>query len=502
MMDLPTAFGLINALFCCYITSASSIEYGKFKPAQNQAVEDIKYDFVIKKFRVPLDHFSFSMNATFEMRYLVNDTWQRGNDPPIFFYTGNEGDIELFAQNTGFMWEIAPTFGACLIFAEHRYYGKSMPFGNESYSDSSHLGYLTSQQALADYADLISFLKSASNMRHSSVIVFGGSYGGMLSAWMRMKYPHLVKGAIAASAPILQFTGITECGAFARVVTSDFRIAHPECPQTILKSWTAIANVTSTENGRKWFSENWKLCQPLKNSSDIKVLKDFLTDIYGNLAMVNYPYASNFLAPLPAYPISKVCSYLTNSNQNDMALLLDLNKAISVFTNGTGNSKCLSVSENSSPNLDSKGWSYQSCTEMVMPMCTNGVDDMFEKIPWDFKKFSDDCYQNFKSRPQPYLACEEYGCQDLSAASNIVFSNGLLDPWSTGGVLSNVSSSTVAILIPEGAHHLDLRASNPHDPSSVIQTRQIHCNFIKKWIHEHWVPVDDKNTVQYEIISV
>lgn len=53
------------------------------------------------------------MNFILLFRYLINDTFFKDDrDSPIFFYTGNEGDIEVFAQNTGFMWEIAAEFHA------------------------------------------------------------------------------------------------------------------------------------------------------------------------------------------------------------------------------------------------------------------------------------------------------------------------------------------------------------------------------------------------------
>ena len=66
-------------------------------------------------------------------------------------------------------------------------------------------------------------------------------------------------------------------------------------------------------------------------------------------------------------------------------------------------------------------------------------------------------------KPRPNWIHEEF--QDGAGVSNIVFSNGLLDPWSSGGVTTDLSESVIAVVIPEGAHHLDLMFSQgPLDP--------------------------------------
>lgn len=88
-----------------------------------------------------------------------------------------------------------------VVFAEHRYYGNSLPFGNDSYKDAAHLTYLTSEQALADFAVLATALRVSITLRgvvtytslspqesifktpSSPLIAFGGSYGGELCSW-------------------------------------------------------------------------------------------------------------------------------------------------------------------------------------------------------------------------------------------------------------------------------------------------------------------------------
>ena len=85
------------------------------------------------------------------------------------------------------------------VFAEHRYYGQSIPFGNDSLKPGNPelSGYLSSEQALADYAELLTHIKATvKGASTSPVIAFGGSYGGMLAAWFRVKYPHICDGYV------------------------------------------------------------------------------------------------------------------------------------------------------------------------------------------------------------------------------------------------------------------------------------------------------------------
>jgi len=156
-------------------------------------------------------------NATFQQRVCVVDKFWQAAPPellpegaadaaggaagkgPILFYTGNESPVEVYINNTGLMWDLAPKLNALLVFAEHRYEGESFP---ELQGMPDCMSHCTSAEALADFASLITTMKQELGATSSPVVAFGGSYGGMLSSWFRIKYPNIIDGAIAASAPI------------------------------------------------------------------------------------------------------------------------------------------------------------------------------------------------------------------------------------------------------------------------------------------------------------
>lgn len=68
---------------------------------------------------------------------------------------------------------------------------------------TASLQYLSADQALADLAYFIEYLKQKGDIEEGQAIaVFGGSYPGNLAAWARYKYPHLIKAAVSSSAPV------------------------------------------------------------------------------------------------------------------------------------------------------------------------------------------------------------------------------------------------------------------------------------------------------------
>ncbi|WCJ41659.1 Serine carboxypeptidase S28 family protein [Euphorbia peplus] len=363
----------------------------KHAPTSEFSYED-KPNYQTHDYKQTLDHFNYKPEsyAKIKQRYILNSKYWGGANmsSPIFVYLGEEGDITDDLK--GFIVDLADHFKGLMLFIEHRYYGESMPFGSEdeAFQNSSTLGYLSSEQALADYAEVIVHVKRKLSAEKCPTIALGGSYGGELAAWFRLKYPHIVIGALASSAPILYYDDIIPQNGYHSIVTKDFKETSESCYNTIKKSWSEIDKVAAQPNG-----------------------------------------------------------------------LLTLGKGcVKIVSYGLSNTSA---------------WDWQACTEHVSKIGYDYNETMFQSSPFDMKSYTNDCFEVFGINPRPHWITTEFGGHDIKTvlgnfASNIIFSNGLRDPYSIGGILEDISDSVVAIYTKQGAHCLDIVFPTPHDPDWLV----------------------------------
>ncbi|KNC51652.1 peptidase S28 family protein [Thecamonas trahens ATCC 50062] len=446
-----------------------------------------------------LDHFDFTTRGadgatTFKQRMIFTDKYyDERTGGPIFLYTGNEGDIVSFYNNTGLIFEFAERLGAFVLFIEHRYYGETLPFGADSFTPEN-IRLCSSEQALADYAHLLvqiqqgKLLGEYKGLDKSEVIAFGGSYGGMLAAWIRVKYPALVKGSLAASAPILEFEGLVDPTAYNAVITRDFADAAPGCADNIRQVYNnVLPEMRTTASGRRAIGDALRTCKPVESQADVDQVFEWSNSAFAYMSMLDYPAPSDFLRPMPGNPVNVSCKYATAlpTQPTDAERIAAFGLAAGVYWNGTGDAECFDIYAQLSPNLGNMTpWDFQACTEMVFPITQTGTTDMFWPAPFNLTAYEEACMQQFGVMPRPYWAQTYYGSNNLEAASNIILSNGVLDPWISGGVTKTVSDSVVAIVIEHGAHHLDLRWSDPADPQSVIDARKQEFELISSWLQD------------------
>lgn len=462
-----------------------------------------------------IDHFGPAApggRGQFQQRYFVCGLeYRTAAEDPVFFYCGNEADVTLYVNATGLMWESAPGFKAVMVFAEHRYFGESLPFGKKA---REHMEYLSTEQALADYATLIFALRGripgAAGLPHgpptdSAFIGFGGSYGGMLGTWLRMKYPSAIDGVIAGSAPVLSFLGESpayDTGSYAATVTYDASAkggAVAGCTDLVRASWQAILDAGASEAGRASLDSAFRLCPKsrIKSEDDARSLAYWAQSAMDYLSMGSYPYPSSYIlngdGVLPAYPMRELCRRVVATaaaadrrEDPSRGLLEALREGVGVFYNYSNTAECFDTagSANNATAQDALFWDYLFCSEMVQPMSRDGVHDMFFSQPFSLNGTAEQCRSQWGVEPKPLWATINYGGRRLRAASNIVWSNGFLDPWKGGGVLENVSKSLAAVVIPDVGHHIDLMFSNPLDPPAVTAARDFERRHMRRWVEE------------------
>ena len=113
-----------------------------------------------------------------------------------------------------------------MVFCEHRYYGKIFETVNETFS-RKNIGYLSIEQALADYAVLLPQPQKY-NANDKTMVSFGGRRRHAVGS---IKYPDVVDGAWQSAPQRLQL-GLK--------ATSIFRCCYRRCRQCCQRCLTLI----------------------------------------------------------------------------------------------------------------------------------------------------------------------------------------------------------------------------------------------------------------------
>lgn len=137
-------------------------------------------------------------------------------------------------------------------------------------------------------------------------------------------------------------------------------------------------------------------------------------------------------------------------------------------------------------------WSVQSCTETLHQFSSSTAGHGFRDFAFNLTAANEQCQASFDCQPDPWWAEVHWGGYAIgdgkAGVTNLIWSNGGLDPWHGGGFLTphagGADDGIHWFFMPEGAHHLDLRGPHPSDPANVTATREAEEAIIKGWIED------------------
>ncbi|KAK5784647.1 hypothetical protein PVK06_039173 [Gossypium arboreum] len=366
-----------------------------------------------------------------------------------FFYRENEFDFGRKCLNNYCI------FGAAVVTLEHRYYGKSSPFKSHT---TENLKYLSSKQALFDLAVFRQWYQESLNLKRNRTgaenawFVFGVSYSGALSAWFRLKFPHLTCGSLASSAVVLAVYNYTD---YDKQVGES---AGPEC-KAVLQEITELVD-RSLETNKKELKKQF-------GAAELDIDGDFFYFL-ADAAVVAFQYG---------HP-DALCTPLVDAKKAGMDLVAAYAKyvkeyfvgtfGVSVETYNQKHLKNTAVNEGSSDRL----WWFQVCTEVAYFQVAPS-NDTVRSSKIDTKYHLDLCKNVFGEGIYPEVDVTNiyYGGTNI-AGSKIIFTNGSQDPWRHASKqTSSPGMPSYIITCHNCGHGIDMREC-PQSVSSIEDNAQ------------------------------
>lgn len=425
-------------------------------------------------FNQTLDHFSPYDHRQFKQRYYEFLDYFRSPDGPIFLEICGEAECRGIRNN--YIGVLAKKFGAAIVSPEHRYYGKSTPFKSHS---TKNLKYLSSKQALFDLATFRQYYQDSLNrkLNRSNVenpwFVFGGSYSGALSAWFRLKFPHLTCGSVASSGVVHAVYNFTD---FDRQIGIS---AGPEC-KAILQEVTQLVD--------ERLQSNEKELKSAFTATELDIDGDFLY-LLADAGAIAFQYGNP----------DKLCSPLLEAKKAGQDVVDAYASYVKDYYLGTFGVSINSYNQEHLKDEDSSDrlWWFQVCSEVAYFQVAP-ANDSIRSSKIDTKYHLDLCKYVFGEGVYPEVEATNlyYGATKI-AGSKIVFANGSQDPWrhaskqtSSPGMPSylischNCGHCSDMSGCPQAPSNLEGDSSKCSNPDAVNKVRQQITEHIDLWLSE------------------
>ncbi|XP_050082986.1 putative serine protease K12H4.7 [Anopheles aquasalis] len=424
------------------------------------------------RFTAKVDHFNPQSRDTFEFSYLHNDQYYREGGPLFVVVGGRQPISPYFIENSHFR-DVAAQQGAWLATFEHRYFGSSVPTENLS---TENLRFLQTEQVLTDLIEWIDFLRrEVMGDPNARVILNGVGYTGTLASWARQRFPNIIDGAWASSAPVRAAVSFPE---FSQDVGNIIRTKGSDaCYNRIFQAFNTIENLLNA--GRvEMVSRMFNTCDPINVDDSLEVQLFF----YDMMQSVN----AGILQAISGYEgVGLVCGALAeflNQTYSGVRECFDLS-----FENFVQYAIDEDIDAPQNREYGLRQTAYHDCTEFGHFPTADTPDQPFgNRVTYDL--LLAECQAAFGDwlvrdvvHDGVRLTNFHFGATD-PRTTNVLYTNGALDPFRHLSITSYQNLLSNARVTPGAFYGEDIFSISGYDSEELLETKHMAEQYISTWL--------------------